>query len=441
MGGGAELIAIVVLILLNGFFAMAEMAVVSSRRARLKHRAEEGSRRYQAVLRTADQPTRFLSTIQIAITLTGALSGTLGGATVAEGLSRAFAALPALAPYAAALGIAVVVLLITTLSVLFGELIPKRIALVNPEGIAAALIVPVRVLSSIFYPFVLLFSGITELALRLMGLGERRGPSVTEEEIHVMMHQGAAEGVFHESERDMVTSILEMGSQRIATYMTHRVDVVGIEDGATMAEAAAMVMAYPQYSQFPVYRGGMDKVVGVVIAKQVLMEWQARKEARLRPIITKPVYLPETMETLRALQLIRNAPARLAIVLDEYGGVEGIVTMADLTDAVFGSIAWRAGGERLPRVERRPEGGWLADGAAAADDFYEVLGVRVPQSGGFHTVAGLVLELAGCIPAVGQTVSWRGFRLTVRRMDGRRVDQVLVEREDVVTDSGTVPVE
>jgi putative hemolysin len=335
----------------------------------------------------------------------------------------------------------VVVLLITTLSVLFGELIPKRIALVNPEGIAAALILPVRVLSSIFSPFVLLFSGITDLALRLLGLGERRGPSVTEEEIHVMMHQGAAEGVFHESERDMVTSILEMGSQRISTYMTHRVDVVGIEDGASMAEAAAVVTRHPQYSQFPVYRGGMDKVVGVVIAKQVLIEWQTRKDARLRQLVSKPVYLPETMETLRALQVIRNAPARLAVVLDEYGGVEGIVTMADLTDAVFGSIAWRSGAAKLPRVARQGDGGWLADGAAPVDDLYEVLGVRVPQAGGFHTVAGLVLELAGCVPSAGQSVAWRGYRLTVRRMDGRRIDQVSVEREGTVTDSAAAPVQ
>lgn len=441
MGIGIELSAIVVLVLLNGFFAMAEMAVVSSRRARLKHRAEEGSRVHKLVLKTAEQPTRFLSTIQIAITLTGALSGTLGGATIADSLAVVFSGVPALAPYAAALAIATVVLLITMLSVLFGELIPKRIALVHPEGIATAVIVPVRVISSLFYPFVVLFSAITDLVLRLLGLRDKRGPSVTEEEIHIMMQQGAAEGVFQESERDMVQSILEMGSQRISTYMTHRVDVVGIEDGTPVPQVIDIIVRHPQYSQFPVYRGGLDKVVGVIIAKQALIEWQTRKDLRMRSLLTKPVYLPETMESLRALQVIRNAPARLAFVLDEYGGVEGIVTLADLTDAVFGVIAWRVGSPDQPRIQRQENGAWLVDGAVPIDDFYDTLGVRAETAGSFQTVAGLLLELCGCIPVPGQVVAWRDFRLVVQQMDGRRIDRVLVRHQGPVTDRSAAAVE
>jgi putative hemolysin len=319
------------------------------------------------------------------------------------------------------------------LSVLFGELIPKRIALVNPEGIATAVILPVRVISSMFYPFVLLFSLTTDLVLRLLGLRDRRGPSVTEEEIHIMMQQGAAEGVFEESERDMVQSVLEMSSQRINTYMTHRVDVIGIEDGSPIGSVIDLIVRYPQYSQFPVYRGGMDRVVGVIIAKQVLIEYQTRKDLRLRNLMTKPVFLPETMESLRALKIIRNSPARLAFVLDEYGGVEGVVTLSDLTDAVFGVIAYRVGSSGQPRMQRQENGAWLVDGAMAIDDFYDNLGVRPEPNGNYQTLAGLILELAACIPSAGQIVAWRDFQLTVLKMDGRRIDSVLIRHNGPVT--------
>ncbi len=429
MGLGYELLAILVLVLLNGFFAMAEMAVISSSKARLKHRANEGSRAHQLVLKTAEQPTRFLSTIQIAITLTGSLSGTLGGATIAESLATMFKGIPALAPYHAALSIAVVVIGLTSLSALFGELIPKRIALVNPEGIAAVIILPVRVISSIFYPFVVLFSGFTDLFLRFLRLKKISGPSITEEEIHVLMRQGTTEGVFEESERAMVQSILEMSSQRIGTHMTHRVDVVGIEEGSSMADVIELIRRYPQYSQFPVCRGGLDRIVGVVIAKQVLIETLGRKDLRLRSVTLKPLFLPESMESLRALQIIRASPVRVAFVLDEYGGVEGLVSMSDLSDSVFGVIAHQVAGHDLPRIIKQETDQWLADGGVAFDDFLADLSLRAePGSRAYHTLAGLVLELCACIPVPGQTIQWRDFQLTVQTMDGRRIEQILIKK-------------
>lgn len=426
---GTELLIIFILILLNGFFAMAEMAVVSSRRARLKQRANEGSFRYQQVLKTAEHPTRFLSTIQIAITLIGTLSGTIGGATIAEALNMMFANIPLLAPYKDFLSIALVVATITTMSVLFGELIPKRIALVNPESISAFSIIPVRVISSIFYPFVVLFSAFTDLFLRMIGLRDKHGPSVTEEEIHIMMQQGADEGVFNESEKDMVQSILELGSQRIGGYMTHRVDMVAIEDGSSAAAVVDIIVRYPHFSQFPIRRGGMDRIIGVVIAKQVLVAYMQHKDFRLRNLIHKPVFLPKTMESLKALEVIRSTPGRVAFVLDEYGGVEGMVNLSDITDAVFGVIASHARVRPEPEIKALADGSWLVDGELDADEFLLSFNIRsgLPTHR-FHTVAGLMLEIIGCLPVVGHSIEWGGLLFRIESMEGRRISRVAVNK-------------
>lgn len=429
MNIGTELLVILVLILLNAFFAMAEMAVVSSRRARLKQKANEGSFRYQQVLRTAEHPTRFLSTIQIAITLIGTLSGTIGGATIAEALDALFRTMPSLAPYSHWLAIGLVVVTITFLSSVFGELIPKRVALVNPEAISAFAIIPVRVISSIFLPFVALFSFVTDLFLAIVGLRDKRGPSVTEEEIQIMMQQGAEEGIFHESEKDMVQGVLGLGGQRIGSYMTHRVDMVAVDDGASAAELIDLITRYPQYSQFPVRRGGMDRIIGVVIAKQVLIEYLRKKDFRLRNLIQKPVFLPKSMESIKALELIRATPGRVAFVLDEYGGLEGMVSLSDITDAVFGVIAGQSRGQAAPAIEAQADGSWLVDGEYDATDFLEHFAIRRSlASHRFNTVAGLLLEIIGFLPQAGHAVDWEGMRLKVEAMDGRRIARIRVDK-------------
>ena len=244
-----------------------------------------------------------------------------------------------------------------------------------------------------------------------------------------MMQQGADEGVFNESEKDMVQSILELSSQRIGTYMTHRVDMVAIEDGSTAAEVIDTIVRYPHFSQFPIRRGGMDRIIGVVISKQVLVEYFQRKDFRLRNLIHKPMFLPKTMESLKALEVIRATPGRVAFVMDEYGGVAGMVSLSDITDAVFGVIASHARLRPEPAIREQPDGSWLVDGELDADEFLEFYAIRggLPTHR-FHTVAGLVLEIVGALPVAGQSVDWEGLHLRIDTMDGRRIARVSVNR-------------
>jgi putative hemolysin len=424
-----EIIVILCLVLLNGFLSMSEMAVVSSRKARLKKRADDGSLAYKVAYETAEKPRRFLSTIQIGITLVGVLAGAIGGATIATVLREAFADIPWLADWANGLSFAIVVSATTLLSVVFGELVPKSVALASPEKIAAFVSLPMRVIGAIFRPIVWFLTFLTELVLKIFRLGKTDEPSVTEEEVKALLEQGAEIGVFEKSEHDMVENILYLGDKRASAFMTHRMDIAWIPEDATRDMALEIVAANPQLEMYPVCRNGLDDAVGMIGGRKLLVAIAQGSFTCVRELMEPPLMLPESLNAIKTLAAMRAKDARAALIMDEYGGVEGLVCIRDLSYEILGE-AEQASTLHEAEVAEREDGSWLVEGMMALDDFHEFIGLRPDESSERHnTVAGLVLDLMGRIPSKGDYVDWRGYRIEVVDMDGHRIDQLLVKKK------------
>ncbi|HEX8273926.1 MAG TPA: hemolysin family protein [Longimicrobiaceae bacterium] len=429
MGGvGTEILLVLLLLVVNGVFAMSEIAVVSSRKARLQQRAEAGDAGARRALELAENPTRFLSTVQVGITLVGILAGAFGGATIAEPLAESLRRYPAVAPYAEGVALGVVVLAITYLTLIVGELVPKRIGLNHPEGIASAVAGPMNVLSRVSSPLVSLLSVSTELVLRLLRVRRTEEPPVTEAEISMLMEQGTQAGVFEEAEQDIVERVFWLGDQRVASLMTPRRKVVWLDADAP-PEANRQVMARHRFSRFLVCEGTLDRVLGMVEVKEL---WARRLAGEpvddLRALLRKPLFVPESTRALRVLELFRESGTHLALVVDEYGGIEGLVTLNDVLEEIVGELAV-AGAQADPGVVRREDGSWLVDGAVQMDEFREALGLperREDDREEFRTVAGFVLTHLGRVPSAGDRFDAAGLRVEVVDMDGHRVDKVLV---------------
>lgn len=424
-----ELVVILALILLNGFFSLSEMAVVSSRKARLRYEAEEGKRNYRLALETAENPSRFLSTIQVVITLVGTLAGAFGGATVAQALETACARVPALAPIAKPLSVGIVVVCTTFVSVVIGELVPKSLALARPEPIAAAVIRPVKALAFVFSPISRLLSAATDLVVRLIGSKADKEPAVTEDEVRVLIAQGAEAGVFEDSEREMVEGVLSLGDRRITSLMTPRTELVAInlEDGPEAARS--VLVANARYGYLPVVEGSLDRLVGMLPVKEALAAMASSGLESIEPLVIDPVLLPESISPLKAFSAMKEGGAKAAVILDEYGGVSGLVALADLLEAIVSDLPL-TGDEAVPDMVRREDGSYLVDGSMPVDRFVESLGLDEELGqGDYDTVAGLVLERMGYIPRPGEKCRWDGCVLEIVDMDGNRIDKVLVTIE------------
>jgi putative hemolysin len=424
-----ELVVILALILLNGFFSLSEMAVVSSRKARLRYEAEEGKRNYRLALETAENPSRFLSTIQVVITLVGTLAGAFGGATVAQALETACARVPALAPIAKPLSVGIVVVCTTFVSVVIGELVPKSLALARPEPIAAAVIRPVKALAFVFSPISRLLSAATDLVVRLIGSKADKEPAVTEDEVRVLIAQGAEAGVFEDSEREMVEGVLSLGDRRITSLMTPRTELVAInlEDGPEAARS--VLVANARYGYLPVVEGSLDRLIGMLPVKEALAAMASSGLESIEPLVIDPVLLPESISPLKAFSAMKEGGAKAAVILDEYGGVSGLVALADLLEAIVSDLPL-TGDEAVPDMVRREDGSYLVDGSMPVDRFVESLGLDEELGqGDYDTVAGLVLERMGYIPRPGEKCRWDGCVLEIVDMDGNRIDKVLVTIE------------
>lgn len=422
-----EVVFIFLLLIANGVFAMSEIAVVSSRKARLQKRAREGDARAQAALELANSPDRFLATIQIGITLIGILAGAFGGATIAEQLGERIGSVPPLAPYGEAIGLAIVVLAITYLSLVVGELVPKRLALNNPEGIASTIARPMRALSRVAAPAVHLLSVSTNAALKLLRARPSTEPSVTEEEIRVLVEQGARAGVFEEAEREMVESIFRLDDRRVGAIMTPRLEIVWL-DAKQPSDEIKRKIAGSHYSRFPVCEGSLDNPLGVAKAKDMLSRCLFGEPLDLRVTLRQPLFVPESRTALQVLELFKQSRTHIALVIDEYGAVEGLVTMNDVLEAIVGDLPL-PGGEAEQYAVRREDGSWLLDGALSVDEFKEIFPVgRMPreESGVYHTLAGFVMTYLGRVPSAADHFEWGGLRFEVVDMDGKRVDKVLV---------------
>jgi putative hemolysin len=423
---------ILALLLLNGILAMSELAVVAARRSRLERLAARDAPGARAALALASNPTRFLSTVQLGITLIGILAGAVGGATIARELAGVLATVPWIGQWAEELAFALVVAGITFLSLIIGELVPKRVALANPERIASAVSRPMTALSRAGHPLISLLGAVTDGVIRVVRLGRPTEPAVTDEDVRALVAQGRASGEIHAVEQEILDRALRLGETTAASVMTPRTDIDWVPAGEPPERLRPRLRAHP-HRYVVVADGTVDQVIGVARTEDLLGQLLEGRPLDLAAVLRPPLYIPETATLARLLEMFRQGGRRIAIVLDEFGGVAGLVTLTDVLEALVGDLAPAAPGEE-PDLVRRPDGSVLVDGGVAVAELARAFGVEelVPDHRGeFLTVAGLVLTLLGRIPQVGEAVESGGFRYEVVDLDGRRIDRVLASRVEV----------
>ncbi|CAO3454429.1 Hemolysins and related proteins containing CBS domains [Azospirillum argentinense] len=420
-----EIAIIVALTLLNGVFAMSELAVVSSRKTRLQSMADQGNGGARMALRLIDDPSRFLSTVQIGITMVGVVAGAYGGATLGDRLGQWLDSFPALAGRGELLGVGGVLVVITYSSIVLGELIPKRIALKSPERVASLIAPPMRLLSRIAAPFVWLLGASTDLLLRLLGLQGAREESVTEEEVRSMISEGTQAGVFAPAEKEMIDGVLRLADRTVRTIMIPRPDVAWLDLGKTQADQLAAIRA-GGHSRYPVCRGELDELVGVIHTRDLVDALVEGRPFDLEAQVARPLVVHDGTPILKLLELMKTSGHHLAVVVDEYGSIEGIVTLTDILETIAGDLP-DVGEAMETAAVRREDGSWLVEGWMPVDEFEDTVGLRgVRGTGDFHTVAGLVLHHLGHVPVAGEAFEWNGVRVEVVDMDGRRIDKLLV---------------
>jgi putative hemolysin len=422
-----DIFLLFILFLLNGVFAMSELAIASSRKTRLQQWAEEGDDRAALALRLAEHPNRFLATVQIGITLIGIVTGFYGGATLSEPVAQFLARVPAIAPYSRSIAVIFVVGLVTYLSLLIGELVPKRLALQNPERIAMAIAQPMNVLSRIAAPLVTFLGASSELILRLLGVRHAGDPPITEEEIEILLQEGAAAGVFDPAEHEMVEGIFDLGDREARELMTPRYRLVALDVDDPLDESFRKMAASP-HQIFPVYEGDLDRLLGMAPVKSLWAASLSGDPIDLRALAEPALIVPESMPALEVLQRFRDRASNAAMVVDEYGGIQGLIALHDLMEAITGDLA--VSQERSGEVVRRDDGSWLLDGALPVHEVRDVLEIDDPlpgeENGEYETLGGFLMSRLERIPDVGDTTIWSGHRFEVVDMDGRRVDRVLV---------------
>lgn len=425
----SEIIIILVLIALNSIFAMSEFALVSAKKTRLRQKEEEGDTRAAIALKLANEPTPFLSTIQIGITLVGIFAGAFGGATIAEELSRYLGEIPTLAPYSDALGITLVVLVITYLTLIFGELVPKRLALNNAEAIASNVAKPMFFLSLVAKPLVFILSYSTEAVLRLMRVQKINGPPVTEEEIKIMLEEGTEAGVFEKAELSMIEGVFDIGDRRVESLMTHRSDIIALDLEDPTDKNVQKIIGSGR-SNFPAYEGDLDNIVGMVSVKDVMAHLVEIGKIDIRGSVTKPLIAPEAVTVLKLLELFKETGVHIALITDEYGSIQGIITLHDIMEAIVGDV--HSFGEPVEmQIVVREDGSWLVDGDTSVDKLKDVLSVDSfpeEEKGYYRTVAGMIMFILQRIAKTGDHVELNGLHYEVVDMDGHRIDKVMVTR-------------
>jgi putative hemolysin len=426
-----EIIFVLLLIIANGVFSGSEIAVISSRKVRLEQSANQGNANARVALKLAQDPNDFLSTVQIGITLIGVLSGAVAGATLADRLAIVLDAIPFLQPYKDGLSVGIVVGVITFLSLVIGELLPKRIALNAPEQIACTVAKPMRLLSKIASPLVYLLSISTDLLLKVLGVKASDEPSVTEEEIKMMIRQGADAGMFEESEQEMVERIFRLGDRSVKGLMTPRTEIVWLDVESPLSETLDEVINSP-YSRFPVGRDNIDQCLGIVRGSSLLSACLTdQNNVSLESLIQPPVYVAESTRALNLLEQFKQTGVHIALVTDEYGGVEGLVTLNDLMEAIVGDLPSLENQDDPPAVQRE-DGSWLLDGLLSIDEFRDILKdeISLPQiqTNEYHTLGGFVMHSLKHIPRTGEYFEWNDLKLEVMDMDGTRVDKVMVSK-------------
>lgn len=422
-----EVLIIFALILLNGVLAMTEIAVVSSRKARLQQMVEDGNGGAEAALGLAKEPGQFLSAVQIGITLVGILAGVFGGATITEELSLTLEKIPALTAYSESIALSIVVLVITYLTLVLGELAPKRIALTSSEQIASKMAPIMKGFGRLASPLISFLNASASLVLRLLRIHPSSEPSVTEEDIKVLIGQATSEGVFEPIEEQMVEKVFRLGDLHVSELMTPRLEVVYLDVNDPI-DVMREKIANSGYSRFPLVNGNMDEVAGIVQAKDLLLSCMQDESIDLNELKQKAIFLPENTPAFQVLERFRETRSHMAFVLDEFGGVQGIVTPMDILETIVGEIP-DLDEVYDPDIIRRPDGSLLLDGLITLDVVKDLLDVKELPGEGEHyyeTLGGMVMTQLGRVPASGDAFEWERFRIEVMDMDGRRVDKVLI---------------
>lgn len=427
-----DVLLVCVLVLLNGVFAMSEIAIVSSKRARLVQLADTGKSGARYALKLASEPTRFLSSVQVGITSIGILNGAIGEASLGRPLRLSLEQVPLVAPYAETLSLVIVVVLLTYVSLILGELVPKRLALTHPEAIASIISRPMDVLATVGRPIVTLLSVSTETILRLLGVRQIKAPAVTLEEIKVLLEQGTDEGVFEAAEHEMVTNVLNLDDRSVGSVVTPRSDIVFLDVRDSVETTRAKLQQDPHHV-LPLCDGGLDQVLGFVRSTTVLGRLLGGGTVDLPALAEKALFVPETMTLMTLLEQFKRMHLPVALVVDEFGEVEGLVSLADVTASIVGDLP--AEPDEEPMAVRREDGSWLLDGSLDLDTVLRTLGAGSSilsdnDRRHYHTLGGLAMVALGRIPRIGDVFERGGYRFEIVDMDENRVDQVLVAMTD-----------
>ena len=421
-----QLLIILLLIFCNGFFVMSEMAIVSARKVRLQQMANRDPKARLA-LELANNPNQFLPTVQVGITLLAILSGAFGESTISRAIGPLLASIPLLKPYSQAISSALAILTVTYLTLIIGELVPKRLALNNPEPIASVVAMPMRMLATITSPIVSMLSASTQLVVRLLGIRPSTEPEVTEEEIKVLIEQGTEAGTFEEAEQDMVERVFRLGDRPVSALMTPRPDIVwlNIEDSA---EVNRQKMIDSRHSRFPVCQRDLENILGVLQVNDLLSRSLNNQPLDLTASLRRPLFVPESTGGLKVLEMFKQTGTHSVFVVDEYGVIQGLVTLNDILIEIVGDIP-SAYQQDEPQAVQREDGSWLLDGMLSVDEFFELFGIEEPepdQRGSYNTMGGFVMANLGKIPTATDRFEWQGLRFEVVDMDGNRVDKILV---------------
>jgi putative hemolysin len=424
-----DVLLVLVLILINGLFAMSEIAIVSSRRARLVQMAEGGRTGARHALQLGSEPTRFLSSVQVGITSIGILNGAIGEAALASRLRASFEQIPFVAPYAETLAFAVMVVVLTYVSLILGELVPKRLALTHPEIIASVIARPMQILATAGRPLVWLLSASTDAILRLLGVRQSKHSNVTVEEVRVLLKQGAEEGVFEASEHELVTNVLNLDDRHLGAVLTPRSDIVYLDVRDSM-EVHREKLQGAGHSVLPLCDGGLDHVLGFVRSARLLEQVFERGAFDLPALAENALFVPETMTLMKLLEQFKRTHLPLALVVDEFGDVEGLVSLTDVISAIVGDLPSEPGEE--PSIVERSDGSWLMEGGLDIDVVLRTLDAKSlltdEDRQHYHTLAGLAMLSLGRVPRTGDVFERGEFRFEIVDMDGNRVDRVLVSR-------------
>jgi magnesium and cobalt exporter, CNNM family len=414
---------VLALILLNGAFAMSEIALIAARKGRLQPLAEKGDAGAQAALRLHQAPTQFLSTVQIGITSIGILNGVVGEAALSPLLTAWLQARGLEGRFVEYAATAAVVVLITYLSIVLGELVPKRLGQLDPEAVARRLARPMELLARITRPFVALLAGSTRLVLRVLGLKDAQARPVTEEEIHALLVEGSESGAIEEEEHDIVRNVFRLDDRQIGSFMVPRREVVSLDVTLPWEENVKRIEE-SRHTRYPVVRGGLRDVVGVISARGLLRRALHGQPPEWESDAQPPVFVPESLTGMELLQNFRASGVQLAFVVDEYGEVLGIVTLRDVLEAITGEF--NAGRAEDQWAVMRDDGSWLLDGLMPIPELKDRLGLKaLPEEERYHTLSGLLMMLLGRMPQTGDKTDWDGWRLEIVDMDGKRIEKVL----------------